>query len=94
MGYRINHYAKPTDSQAVSGWESIVKDLTLGMVSTGMCYFGFETGIVLLAFPMGLVAFMFYASVLITSIGLLRDYRADIKKQKLAPPKQAGDDEN
>jgi sorbitol-specific phosphotransferase system component IIC len=83
VGYKINHYAKPTKATAVFGWEAILKDLSLGLVSTGMCYFGIQTEIVLLAFPMGIVAIMFYAGALITLIGLFRDYLFNIKKKKL-----------
>jgi hypothetical protein len=83
MGYKVNHYARPTKATAVFGWEAILKDLSLGLVSTGMCYFGIQTEIALLAFPMGFVAIMFYAGVLITLIGLFRDYRFNIKEQKL-----------
>ena len=91
MGYKINHYARPVDSKATFGWESILKDLTLGLASTAMCYFGFETGVAQLAFSMGLVAFMFYISLLITLIGEFRDYRHQVKKLELEAIKKEED---
>jgi hypothetical protein len=92
MGYKVNHYARPVNSKATFGWEAIFKDLSLALVSTVMCYFGYRVGVILLVIPMGIVALMFYVAVVITFIGLVRDYRSELKQKKLEKTESDIDD--
>jgi|GEM_PF-4250046 len=84
MGFKINHYAKPTDSDGISGWESILKDLSFGAICTVMAIFGWNVGSILLTVPIAIVGVMCYAAAFITVVtGIVerKKYDGEVDKE-------------
>lgn len=64
MGYKINFFARPIDTGYQLNWESLLIELSLGVICAVMAVYGWNTGMVLMAYPAGFVALMCFGLVL------------------------------
>ena len=56
MGYSVNFFARPINSNYKLAWESFVIEFSLFVICTVMAFYGFNTGSLLMAIPAGVVA--------------------------------------
>jgi hypothetical protein len=83
MDNKINHSVKAEDSDGLISWEPIIRDLSLGIICTVMAYFGWQTGIMLMAIPTGFVGAICYCSVLLSIAVQLNENKKYRKKQQV-----------
>ncbi|GGF53433.1 hypothetical protein [Alteromonas lipolytica] len=72
MPYKINFFAPPVDTDYRLNWESLLIELSLAIICTTMAFYGWHTGMLLMAYPAGFVAVMCYGSVIYTLISFVR----------------------
>ncbi|MDC8831341.1 hypothetical protein [Alteromonas gilva] len=80
MGFKINFFARPIDSNYRLHWESLLIECSLGVICAVMAFYGWQTGMLLMAYPAGVVAFMCFGLVgyaLVSAIGGRR--KPDVK---------------
>ena len=63
MGFRFDFFTRPIDSDYQLDWESILIELSLGIICSVMAVYGWNTGMVMMAYPSGLVALMCFGLV-------------------------------
>ncbi|NVK55331.1 MAG: hypothetical protein HWE26_06935 [Alteromonadaceae bacterium] len=58
MRFKINFFARPIDADYRVHWESLLIECALGIVCAVMALYGWQTGMLLMAVPAAVVAFM------------------------------------
>ena len=81
MPYRVKHYAQPVNVGYSVSWEAVAIELFIGAICSVMAYFGWTTGVILMAAPCAFVAFSCYVLVIAQIVLYLRE------KQQSKDPK-------
>jgi hypothetical protein len=63
MAFKCDFFTPPIDSDYQLDWESILIELSLGIICSVMAVYGRNTGMVIMAYPSGLVALMCFGLV-------------------------------
>ena len=73
MPYRVKHYAQPVNVGYSVSWEAVAMELFIGAICSVMAYFGWTTGVILMAAPCAFVAFSCYVLVIAQIVLYLRE---------------------
>ncbi|MDG6095838.1 hypothetical protein EXU34_00045 [Alteromonas sp. ZYF713] len=73
MPYKINFFARPIDSDYRLNWESLLIELSLAVICTTMAVYGWDKGMLLMAYPAGFVALMCFGLVIYTLVSFVRE---------------------
>ena len=80
LPYKVKHYAQPVNVGYSVSWEAVAIELFIGGICSVMAYFGWTTGVILMAAPCAFVAFSCYILVIAQIVLYLRE-----KQQSKAP---------
>lgn len=81
MSYRVKHYAQPVNVGHSVSWEAVAIELFIGAICSVMAYFGWTTGVILMAAPCAFVALSCYVLVIVQVFLYLKEKRQS-KNQK------------
>ena len=73
MGYKINFFARPIDSKYNLPWESLLIELSLGIICAVMAVYGWNTGMALMAYPAAVVSILCFGLVTYSLFTFVRD---------------------
>ena len=65
-------FARPIDSDYRLNWESLLIELSLAVICTTMAFYGWDKGMLLMAYPAGFVALMCFGLVSYALISFIR----------------------
>ena len=81
MPFRVKHYAHPIDVGYSVSWETVVIEFFIGVICSAMAYFGWTTGILLMAVPCAFLAFSCFLLVFIQVVLFFKErHRKNIEK--------------
>ena len=63
MPYRFDFFTRPLNSDYKLHWESVLIELSLGVICAVMALYGWNTGIALMAYPAAVLAFVCFGMV-------------------------------
>lgn len=73
MPYKVKHYAHPVNVGFLVSWEAVAIELFIGVICSAMAYFGWTTGVILMAAPCGFLALSCFVLVIVQIILHLKE---------------------
>lgn len=73
MGFKINFFARPIESNYKLPWESLLTELSLGIICAVMASYGWNTGMIIVACSAAAVAILCFGLVAYSLFDYLRE---------------------
>ena len=81
MAYRFNFFARPVETNYQLDWESLVIESSLCIICAVMAFYGWQNGMLVVAYPTGIVAVMCLGIVIYTLFSHFRSKPTDSEKR-------------